>query len=178
MSSTYQSKRRFADTMPRRKRLRLQSHNYSSPGRYFITICTRKQTEWLATIVENTIRLSPAGEIIQSQWDLLPSRFPGLEIDQFVIMPNHLHGIIVLTEHLRYREPATKIKPTLSDIVDAYKGGATYFIRRTGGIDEFEWHKSFHDLIIRNEQILHRVRRYIAINPERWIADRFYARNV
>lgn len=177
MSNSYQSEHRFLDAMPQRKHLRREYHNYSSPGNYFITICTKRQSPWLANISENALHLSAAGEIVQEQWKLLPGRFPGLETDQFVVMPNHLHGIIVLTEHLCYKGPAKKSKPSLSDIIDLYKGAATYLIRRTTNIDEFAWQQSFYDIIVRNEEMLHNIRHYIAANPERWISDRFYNPN-
>ena len=163
--------------MPQRKHLRLAGYNYSSPGYYFVTICTRKRVEWFADIHANKVCLSAAGEIVQSQWNFLPTRFPGLKIDQFVIMPNHVHGIIVLTEHLRYRGPTKNLKPTLSNVLDAYKGAATYFIRRTPGFEAFGWQISFYDIIVPNALVLQRIRRYIVRNPERWISDRFYVNN-
>jgi putative transposase len=172
MGNNYQEELR-----PQRKDLRLNGRDYSAPGYYFITICTLRKTEWLGDIVNDEICLSSAGKILQSVWKSLLWRFPGLLLDSFVVMPNHVHGIILLTEHLRYSKPGLMLKPTLNNIVSAYKGAATYLIQRVGGIPEFAWHKSYYDVIMRNNRALDRTRRYIAQNPERWIADRFYIRD-
>ncbi|MDQ2888144.1 MAG: hypothetical protein M3Y39_18905 [Chloroflexota bacterium] len=176
MSGNYQKNNRFMEQLPQRKALRLKDRDYSDPGFYYITICTLNKTQWLGDIVNNELCLTPAGSIVQSVWDSLPNRFPGLVLDGFVVMPNHMHGIILLTEHLRYNKPGKALKPTLSKIVDIYKGAATYLIRRNADIPEFSWQKSAHDIILYNQRMLDRTRRYIAKNPERWLADRFHPR--
>ncbi len=116
--------------------------------------------------------------MLQSVWASLPQRFPGLVLDAFVVMPNHVHGTILLTEHLRYNKPELTRRPTLNDIVSTYKGAASYSIHRTGGIPEFAWQRSYYDVIMRNNRALQRTRLYIARNPARWIADRFYTRDI
>ncbi len=177
MSKPYPENYPYSKSLRSRKKLRLKDHDYSDPGIYFITICTWDKMPLLSRIINYEPHLSPAGIIIQSTWDSLPTRYPGLEIDQFVIMPNHLHGIIILADDLRYSRPAKKLKPTISDIIDAWKGAATYRIRRETRFTHFEWQKSFNDVIVRNERILNRIRRYIVKNPERWMADRFYTKD-
>ncbi|MBA2393324.1 MAG: transposase [Ktedonobacteraceae bacterium] len=159
------------EQLPQRKTLRLQGYDYSRPGFYFVTICTRYHTHWFGDIINNKIVLSSAGTILQSVWNTLPGRFPGLKLDQFVVMPNHIHGIIVLTEHVRYSKPGLLSRPTLSDIICDYKGAATFLIRRTCEIPEFAWQTSFYDIIIRDKQMLQEIRFYILNNPERWIAS-------
>lgn len=171
MSHDYQPGYRLGEELLRRKFLRLRGYDYSSPGYYFVTICTRYNTQWLGDVVHNEIVLSVAGRILQSVWSTLPERFPGLELDQFVVMPNHVHGIIILTKHLKYGRSGKQSRPTLSDIICDYKGAATYLIRRAGGVPEFAWKMSFYDVIIRNEQMLQDIRLYILGNPERWIAS-------
>ncbi len=176
MADMYRGKPHFMRELPQRTSLRLKERDYSAPGFYYITICTLNKIEWLSSIVNDELFLSPAGSIVQSVWDSLPSRFPGLHIDGFVVMPNHIHGIILLTEHLRYNKPELVMRPTMSRIIDAYKGAATYLIRRNAGIPEFSWQKSAHIVIVHKERALHITRRYIAKNPERWLADRFRSR--
>ena len=168
----------FSEQLPQRKSMRLRGYDYSRPGYYFVTIYTRYHTHWFGDITNNTIVLNTVGTILQSVWNTLPDRFPGLKLDQFVAMPNHIHGIIVLTEHLRYNKPGNPSKPTLSDIICDYKSAATYLIRRTGGLSEFTWQISFYDVIIRNKQMLQDIRLYILNNPERWIANRLPAKQV
>ena len=162
----------FREQLPQRKSLRLHGYDYGHPGFYFVTICTVYHTHWLGDLIKNKMVLSAAGIIVQSVWNTLPDRFPGLKLDQFVVMPNHVHGIIVLTKNVRYNKPGNLSKPTLSDIICDYKGAATYLIRRTGGIPEFTWQISFYDVIMRNAQMVQDTRLYILNNPERWIAAR------
>jgi putative transposase len=171
MSHNCQSGYCFGEQLPQRKSLRLPGYDYSRPGFYFVTICTRYHTHWLGDIANNKIVLSEAGTILQSVWNTLPDRFPGLKLDQFVVMPNHIHGIILLTEHIRYSKPGNPSRPTLGNIICDYKGAATYLIRRTGGVPEFAWQISFYDVIVRNKQMLQDIRLYILSNPERWIAN-------
>ena len=171
MSHKCQSGYCFGESIPQRKSLRLYGYDYRRPGFYFVTVCTRYHTHWLGDIVNNKLVLSTAGTILQSVWNTLPERFPGLKLDQFVVMPNHIHGIIILTERLRYSNSASPSKPTLGNIIGDYKGAATYLIRRTGGIPEFTWQISFYDVIIRNKQMLQDIRLYILNNPERWLAN-------
>ena len=121
------------------------------------------------------MRLNAAGEIVQAEWNKLPERFPGLKLDQFIVMPNHLHGILIFTEHLRYQKPMKKPRPTLNDVIDTFKGAMTYRIRRDGDIADFEWKKSFYDEIIRDTSMLQNIRHYIATNPQNWPSDKLYA---
>ena|SRR5438552_13662527 len=178
MFNSKSNTQRIVIQRPQRKGLRLKTRDYSAPGFYFITICTLKRAWWLGSIINDEVVLNPVGKIVQSIWESLPQRFLGLEVDSFVIMPNHIHGIILLTEHLRYSKPDQISKPTLSNIVSNYKSATAYLIRRAAGIPEFSWQKSYYDTIMRNECALHRTRCYIARNPERWITDRFYIEDI
>lgn len=81
-----------------RRSIRLKGYDYSQPGAYFITICTRDRSPVLAHIIDGEIHLSEIGKIVKEQWHNLKNRFPNVEIDEFVVMPNHIHGIIVITD--------------------------------------------------------------------------------
>jgi REP element-mobilizing transposase RayT len=81
-----------------RRSLRLPDYDYSQAGIYFITICTHKKRILLAHIIEDRIRLTTAGHIVQSIWESLHKRFPTIQTDSFVVMPNHIHGIIIIIE--------------------------------------------------------------------------------
>ncbi len=175
MSNFYRKRHYFTDQMPQRKNLRLRTHDYSSSGRYFITICTRYHTQWLGdTTNDKQMSVTDAGKVVQAEWEWLPNRFPGLELDEFVVMPNHIHGILAITENLRYSQPAKKPRPTLGDIIGDYKGAATYRIRHTIGVVEFEWQKGFYDEIIRDTAMLRDIRHYITTNPEQWFVDKLH----
>ena len=84
--------------MHRRTSLRLTEYDYSSPGEYFVTICTHNRERIFVDIIEDGMKLSPRGEIAQSRWEEIPNYYQNVELDQYIIMPDHVHGIIILTE--------------------------------------------------------------------------------
>lgn len=86
------------DHRPRRRNsLRLKGYDYAQAGCYYVTLCIQQRACLLGEIVQGAMRLSEAGRMVQAVWDDLPRFYPGVEIDAFVIMPNHIHGILVLT---------------------------------------------------------------------------------
>ncbi len=81
--------------LPRRRRTRLKYYDYSSPGAYFVTFCTRDKECLLRDVHDGIVRLGPAGKIVSAAWSALSRRFPDIQTDAFVVMPNHIHGIII-----------------------------------------------------------------------------------
>lgn len=81
----------------RRRSLRLQGYDYAQAGAYFVTICTQERACMFGEIVDGQMRLNPAGEMVHRVWTEIPAHAPDVDIDAFVVMPNHIHGIIVLT---------------------------------------------------------------------------------
>ena len=81
---------------PRRKSIRLQGFDYSLAGANFVTICTNAKQCILSSVVGNSVELSPSGEIVRAAWNSLPERFPRVVLDEFVIMPNHIHAVLGL----------------------------------------------------------------------------------
>jgi len=81
-----------------RRSIRLREYDYSSTGAYFVTTCTQGRECLFGDVVDEAIRLDPAGESVWAAWDELPERFPNIVMDEFVVMPNHFHGIIILNE--------------------------------------------------------------------------------
>ncbi|MEG3128353.1 transposase [Pantoea cypripedii] len=145
--------------MPHRKNLRLPDYDYRTTGAYFITLVTRLRTPLFGHIMNTRLISSRLGEIAGQEWKALPSRIPGLTLDAFVLMPNHLHGILWLGEN--------KHCP-LSRIIALYKAGVT---RRCG---QKIWQFNFYERVIRDERELYFVRQYIEHNPLRWELDRYY----
>jgi REP-associated tyrosine transposase len=94
-------------TIHRRRSLRLKDYDYSMAGAYFVTICTQDRACLFGDVVDGAMRLNEAGRMVAALWDGIAARFSGVEIDQFVVMPNHLHGILVL-EH----RATTRVAPT------------------------------------------------------------------
>ncbi len=93
--------KKFDPDRHHRRSIRLKGYDYTSAGAYFVTICVQNRECLLGEVIEGRVSLSGAGRMVQSIWDALPQYYPGVDIDAFVVMPNHVHGIIVLTEHER-----------------------------------------------------------------------------
>lgn len=145
-----------------RRSLRLRDYDYSQAGAYFITVCTGQRLCHLGSVVDGAVQLAPPGHIVQSTWEGLPERFAGIELDAMVVMPNHLHGIVLL--------PDAPSHP-LGAVVRAVKAASTRLIR-VAGFPSFAWQRNYYEHVIRNEKELERIRDYIATNPLRWHLDR------
>ncbi|MFI2812834.1 MULTISPECIES: transposase [unclassified Microbulbifer] len=162
----------------RRRRLRLRDYDYSRAGAYFITICTQDRRCLFADIATEGLPLLAAGRMIWDHWLGLPERFPGLELDEFVVMPNHVHGIFLFPAG----ESGDKspVAFTVSRVIQAFKSFTTnsYIAGvRACGWPRFErrlWQRSFFDRIIRDESEFSFVREYIQNNPAKWELDSLY----
>lgn len=163
---------------PQRKSPRLKDYDYSLVGAYFLTLCTQNRHHLFGEIVDDGMVLNAAGHMIWTCWQSLPQHITGLDLDHFVVMPNHVHGIVVL-----------KTSETLSDqapvsiplVMQTFKSFTTHQyiqgVRNEGWppFDKHVWQRSYHDHIIRNEMSLNKLREYIEHNPARWAADYYYA---
>ncbi len=160
---------------PRRRQLRLPSYDYAQPGAYFVTICTHRRVCLLGRIVDGAMDLSTRGTIAESCWRLLPEHYPSVELDAFVIMPNHVHGILFLTDGRLADQPGQALpkRHGLPEVVRAFK---TFSARRINALCGEHgtpvWQRGFYEHIVRNEISLQEVRSYIAANPMRWHLDR------
>ena len=159
---------------PRRKpTLRLQGHDYSQPGQYFVTLCVAGRARLLGNVVESLVDLTPLGKFVASAWTRIPESAKGVALDAFVVMPNHLHGILVLgAESETGTEPPAPVP--LWQLIRAFKRETTFELRRRDGLRESLWQTRYHDHIVRNDKDLERIRHYIAMNPERWPEDEFW----
>jgi putative transposase len=102
-------------TMHRRRSLRLKGYDYSLAGAYFVTICTQDRACLFGDVVDGVMRLNEAGQMVAALWDGIAARLSGVEIDQFVVMPNHLHGILVLDADavgVTEERATTRVAPT------------------------------------------------------------------
>jgi REP element-mobilizing transposase RayT len=138
-----------------RKSLRLPAYNYSSAGAYFVTICLQGNQPYLE---DPQLR-----HILEETWNTLPQHFPGVVLDEFVMMADHIHFILWL-EHIG------KNRPTLGDVLKVYKSltsrAALNYLRTKGRpVGSQFWQRSFHDRVIRNETELQQKREYIRNNP-------------
>ena len=166
----------------RRRSIRLKSYDYSQNGAYFITICINGQTCLLGEIVNEKMVLNPAGMMVQQVWDDIPIYYPGIAVDEFVTMPNHIHGIIVIESGGRPQEDQNckKLPHALPDVVHCFKSMTTK--KYINGVKENNWprfngnfwQRNYYEHVIRNDLELNEVRRYINENPAKWFFDKLY----
>jgi putative transposase len=166
--------------MQNRQPNRLRGYNYSQNGFYFVTICTQNHAEWFGRIRNGEMELNRYGETARNKWLEIPRHFENIRLDEFVIMPNHIHGIIVIendTIMVGNRHacslPIKRQYQTIPIVIGSYKSAATREINMViiQNKNNFHWQKSFYDHIIRNESSLNRIREYINGNPRRWDMD-------
>ncbi len=159
---------------------RLRSWDYTSPGWYFVTVCTKQMKPFFGEIDQGSPILIEIGQTAYQYWSEIPKHHNNTTIDEFIVMPNHIHGIIVIVETLHAtslpRLIMSSISPrkgSLGVIVRSYKSAVTRWARKNGHPD-FAWQPRFYDHIIRNEDALSRIRSYIQNNPEKWEHDKYF----
>ena len=172
--------------MQNRQSIRLQNYDYSKAGMYFITICTYNDDKLFGRIIDGIMILNNSGTIAHKYWTEIPNHFPNAILDEFIIMPNHIHGIIqtVGVQHLEPEKRYVSEKPhhpenkfqhiisgSIGSIIRGFKVGVTKWYRKNTDIYHV-WHRNFHEKIIRSEIELNNVRQYIIDNPKKWKLDK------
>lgn len=148
--------------LPQRKRTRHKDYDYSTDGYYFITTCVKGREEMLGFISNDKLVLTEYGRIVESCWLDLPNHYKNCNIDYFVVMPDHFHGIVIIDNAQK------DVKHfSLSEIIGGFKSFSSRKINECKK-ETFEWQKSFYDRIIRNEKELYEIRKYIEQNPLKW----------
>jgi REP element-mobilizing transposase RayT len=166
---------RTVEQITHRRSIRLKNYDYSSAGEYFVTICSHDRKHLFGEIVGEEIRLNEYGLIVQQTWHDLIHHIPNIELDEFVCMPNHVHGIIVILDAMvgAGSEPApTGKRYTLSEIVRQFKTFSAKHInekRKSTGIPV--WQRNYYEHIIRDDNDLYNTREYILNNPLTWFFD-------
>jgi REP-associated tyrosine transposase len=170
-----------------RRSVRLMGFDYAEPGAYFVTIVTQERSCLFGEIIEGQMQVNRAGEAITRWWLELTRKFTTVETDEFIVMPNHCHGIIVIVDptvgaDLRVGPPNDRTGAhagaPLPTIVQWFKTMTTNeYIRgvKTLGWPSFRgqlWQRSYYEHVIRNADSLNRIRQYIIDNPVRWEFDR------
>ena len=179
---------------------RLPNYDYSSNGYYFVTICTHKKFCYFGGIDKKQMHLSQVGRIAKQHWQEIPQHFKHVDIDEYVIMPNHVHGIVIIDNPCRdvacyvlsvgvsFRatnnndvdQSMAQLSPksgSLSAIIRSYKSSVTRWCRKNGDSD-FRWQPRFHEHIIRDEKSLNNIRQYIISNPVKWSEDANYIEQI
>jgi REP element-mobilizing transposase RayT len=157
---------------------RLHTWDYTATGYYFVTTCAKERRCWFGGIIDDRVALSSIGRIVEEEWLRAEAVRDNVRLDEFVIMPNHVHGIISIegaSFETRLRGVSTPglAAGSLGAIMRQFKSNATRRIWAAGH-REFAWQSRFHDRIVRNERELNAMREYILVNPRKWAEDKEY----
>jgi len=182
-----------ASPLHHRRSIRLKGYDYTRAGAYFVTICTKDRACLFGDVADGVMRLNQMGHIVRQCWLAIPDHVPPVLLDEFVVMPNHVHGIIVIMPtHIvgaRHAVGATHASPlqnhdtptrprgpqrqSVGSIVGSFKSAATKRINEQRGTPGAPvWQRDYFEHIIRNDESLNRIREYILNNPLQWALDR------
>ncbi len=149
-----------------RRSIRIKEYDYSQAGAYFVTICIQDRINLLGKIVNDVMVLNDAGKMVNKQWLELSLRYTSIKLDNFVIMPNHFHGIIIIDQPI-----------SLSKIIGAFKSITTHCyihgIKNShwAAFRNTLWQRNYYEHIIRSETQLRKIRDYVENNPKTWESD-------
>ena len=164
----------------RNETCRLTGHDYSAGGRYFVTICTHGMISYFGGISCAKMVLSETGQIANEMWHELPEHFSNVSLDAFVVMPNHIHGIIIIelahvvgTLHATSLNPKNKFMSSISPkpgslpaVIRSYKSAVSKTVHLTD--PDFSWQPRYYEHLIRSDQEMFRIKQYIINNPGKW----------
>jgi REP element-mobilizing transposase RayT len=182
-----------------RRSIRLKGYDYSQAGLYFITICCAARQCLFGNIADKTLQLNQGGVIAQECWVEIPHHFPNVVLHEYIVMPNHVHGIIEIVFDANtvgaknfspppptdtdihtsgitaknFSPQFTSPSKTIGSIVRGYKIGVTKWFRQNTDIHEV-WQRNYYEHIIRNEEAYRRIAEYIKHNPAQWQEDQLY----
>jgi REP element-mobilizing transposase RayT len=160
-----------------RHSFRWKGYDYSSRGIYFLTICTQNRIPFLSRIENRRTVLTGLGKIVHVAWSAIPDRFPEIEVGPFVVMPNHIHGILANVGHIGVgtklrKEGAASSAPTLGTIIRAFKSVSAIGVKRQSGtLGGQVWQRNYYEHVIRDGKEYGIISRYIWENPARWEFD-------
>jgi len=150
-----------------RRSIRLKGYDYAQAGAYFVTICTWQHQSFLGEVVRGEMQLSDYGKVAQFHWHNLLQHHQHLELDEFIVMPNHLHGILILKD-----DTTCKKRHGLPEIIRGFKTFAARRINKIRNLTGISvWQRGYYEHIIRHEISLMAIRQYIVNNPLSWNKD-------
>jgi putative transposase len=156
---------------PKRKTIRLRGYDYAAPNWFFVTICVADRQPILGEVIGINVKLSAAGRIVAEIWNCLPEFYPTVALENFVVMPNHIHGIVVVGEAKPTQGVPHPRKRALSEIIRGFKSMSARQVNRLVQRDAALWQRGYYEHIIRDDADLARIREYIDNNPIAWTND-------
>lgn len=165
------------ENKPRRIPTRLKGYDYTLPGGYFVTLCTHHRQNLFGRVVDGEMCLNQLGRMVEAAWLEIPEHDPAVLLDEYIVMPDHFHGIIFLNREKPVGERHASPLPgnasgTLPTIIGSFKSAVTKRINRLRNTPGASlWQRSFYDRIIRDEKELDTFRAYIRANPLRQEID-------
>lgn len=163
--------------LPNRRSIRLRDYDYAKNGAYFVTVCVTQRLCVFGSIEDGVMCCSPVGQVVEAAWQDLPHHTPGLILDAWVVMPNHLHGIVILPgdqaiNSLRENVPRGPKPRSLGAVIGGFKSAVSREIaaKRLSLVRPL-WQRNYYERIVRNDRELDATRRYIESNPLRWADD-------
>jgi putative transposase len=181
---------RYNADLHHRRSVRLRGYDYAQAGAYIVTACTYERECIFGHIVDDEMVLNEAGGAVQRIWEGLPERFVTIEMDAVVVMPNHVHGIILITRDNQHHtapgtgntaslQGAASSAPTLGQIMRAFKSLSAIRVNAMLARSQRPvWQRSYYEHVIRNDAALKRIRQYVAENPACWAQDPENPRNL
>ena len=158
-----------------RRSIRLAGYDYNCAGAYYLTICTHRRGRLFGQIAGQAMLANPYGQIVAICWANLPDHFAHATVDTFVVMPDHVHGIVILNATQRQTLPIDTIGPrgtvqgSLAAVVQNFKSVSSRLINQLRNTPAAPiWQRNYYDHIVRDAADMERIRRYIAANPARW----------
>jgi putative transposase len=164
-----------------RRSIRLQTHDYASPGKYFITICTHDRAHVFGQILNDEMVLNEFGTIATQCWNELPEHFSHIRLDSAIVMPNHFHGIVWINQypegHCKTdRKFGDAIAGSIPTIVGAFKSATTRKINQLqNNSGATVWERNYYEHVIRDRESQINIQQYILNNPKNWKTDRFHS---
>ena len=177
----YENEMKQNSKQHRRQSIRLKEYDYCQPGAYFITICAHNSANIFGHCENGEIRLNGFGEIVRGEWLRTQALRLNAVMDEYVIMPNHIHGILVILEGCRgtlqraptveqFSKPVSNSIPTIIRLFKSTTTKQINKVRQTPGLPV--WQRNYYEHVIRNEDKLNKIRQYIQFNPLKWHLDR------
>jgi putative transposase len=172
----------YDPTQHHRRSTRLPAYDYAQAGAYFVTMVAHRRQCLFGEIGDGRVTLNPCGEVIADEWLRSAQIRPAARLDEFIVMPNHIHGIVIIRDQPVVgahscaplpEAPLRRPPRSLGSLIAGFKSAATKRIKETRGTPgQPVWQRNYYEHIIRNEEELDAIRQYIADNPLRWAEDR------